>query len=467
LPKGVFHDVLAQLLLAGSEAAMALPDPVIVVPGITAAYLRDEYPVPPETVWAVLSKDYDRAALHPDDILDKTGKDARAFEATEPARVMPDQIFEIAYKELVEELRHNMTAKEDRPVPVYPFSYDWRQPLEAAAERLAAFVDEVIGRTALTRHYFSDGYADRGTVSLVGHSMGGLVITDYIARHGAERKVGKVATLASPFQGSFEVVVKVTTGTANLGTSPPSSREREAARLTPALYYLVPSFKSGLITDPGLPKSLFDPGLWQPSIVDTIAEYIRLHGRDPARSLAARQEQARQVFAAMLDAAKRHRERTATLDLAKAGLDASKWLAIVGVDATTRVDLKVTLAGNSPAFEFHQADRDNQWGNSAPQTAKRTGDGTVPFEGAVPPFLPYESLVCVTPDDFGFWEVADKVAMKAGGFHGLLPNMNMLRLLLARFFTGSGDPHGTTGGRPPPGVTDDAWSPPLSLKRKP
>ena len=114
---------------------MPQSDPVIVLPGITAAYLRDEYPVSPEVIWNVLSKAYERAALHPDDLTDKVGKPLRSYEAEEPARVVSDQLFEIAYKELIEELRHNLRAKEDDPVPVYPFSYDWRQPLAARRRR--------------------------------------------------------------------------------------------------------------------------------------------------------------------------------------------------------------------------------------------------------------------------------------------------------------------------------------------
>ena len=45
---------------------MALALPVIVVPGITATNLRDEYPISPETVWSAISKDYSRISLHPD-----------------------------------------------------------------------------------------------------------------------------------------------------------------------------------------------------------------------------------------------------------------------------------------------------------------------------------------------------------------------------------------------------------------
>ena len=85
----------------------------------------------------------------------------------------------------------------------------------------------------------------------------------------------------------------------------------------------------------------------------------------------------------------------------------------------------------------------------------------MPFEGAVPKFLPYKSLVCLTPDDYGYWEIADKLATKAGGFHGILPNMNVIHRLIVRHFTGRRDYHGNTWGRPAPSVAPTDWDPPL------
>lgn len=197
---------------------MAITPPVIVVPGITATYLRDQYSLPPEYVWTVMSKDYKRTAMHPSDL---------RFEAIEPAAVRSDQLFEIAYKEIIEELRNELSSEaDDNTVPVYPFGYDWRQPLAASVDELGRFIDEVIERTKLMRHYVDGGYDSAPKVNLVGHSMGGLVIAGFMARFGAEARVAKVATLATPFRGSFEAVIKVTTGTANLGSGVPSSRER-------------------------------------------------------------------------------------------------------------------------------------------------------------------------------------------------------------------------------------------------
>jgi pimeloyl-ACP methyl ester carboxylesterase len=388
--------------------------------------------------------------MHPDDL---------RYEAKEPAQVRPGQLYEVAYQELIEELRFNLREREDQAVPVHPFAYDWRQPLKATEQQLAGFIEEVIARTKLLKHYDAAGYDAKGKpgqVNLVGHSMGGLVIAGYLDQFGGAHKVAKVATLATPYQGSFEAVIKVTTGTANLGTSAPSSREREAARLTPALYHLLPSFKSGIEIAAGLPGSLFDIGLWQPGVIETIEEYIRLHGLRPKQ----RAKLAPKLFGEMLTEAKNHRERTMALDLAACGLVTKDWLCVVGVDSVTRVKLGVEEKNGEANFAFHSSDRDNQWSESKGKKKRRlTGDGTVPFEGALPGFLPYEELVCVSPNDYGYWEVEDKAMTKVAGFHGILPNMNMLHRLIVRHFTGRPDKHGNTWGRSAPGV--EVWKPPV------
>lgn len=435
-----------------------LPHPVIVVPGITANYLRDEYPIPPDIVWAAITKEYERVALHPDNL---------RFEATQPARIVPDQLVEVAYRQLVEELRYNLRTREDLPVPVFPFSYDWRQPLDAIELALAAFVEEVIARTKLLRHYDQDGFADDPKVNLVGHSMGGLIIAGYLERAGKNSRAAKVATLASPFQGSFEAVIKVTTGTANLGPSPPSSREREAARLTPSLYHLIPSFANGLAIDPGLPQTtLFDSALWQPSIIETIKSYIQLHGLNKSD----RDAQARQLFAGLLKAAQDHRARLDGFKLDKAGLVAADWLCVVGVDSVTRVRLAIKKVRNAAEFNLTSDDRDNRWAKDEPPEQQRlTGDGTVPFEGAVPKFLSAANLVCVKPDDFGYWELRDRALIAAAGFHAILPQMNMLHRMIVAHFTGRADRHGNIWGRPAPGVSPSDWKRerPLPMELKP
>lgn len=438
---------------------MPLPSPTIVVPGITATYLLDEYPLPPDTVWSVLTKEYERIALHPNDL---------KYEALEPARVLRGQLYEVAYKELLSELRHNLQEKADQPIPVYPFSYDWRMPLDTIEANLSSFIEEVIARTKLLKHYFSDGYTANPKVNLIGHSMGGLIITGYLQTAGKNAPIDKVVTLATPYQGSFEAVIKVITGTANLGTEPPSSREREAARLTPSLYHLIPSFSNGLIIQPSDidPKTLFNPKAWQPSVTDTICEFIRIHGLPPGdtKTESDLKTEAQGIFSNLLANARKHRDRIDSFKLADVGLDTNRWLCIVGVDSVTRVRLNIIDRNGTIDFNLSSDDRENNWGGDNPSARRMTGDGTVPFEGAIPKFLGEENLVLVTPDDYGYWEIQDRLLTNVAGFHGILPNMDMLHRLITRFLSGRPDDHDNTWGRPAPGVT--SWQPPLELKGK-
>jgi pimeloyl-ACP methyl ester carboxylesterase len=427
-----------------------LVHPVIVVPGITASGLRDEYRVDPEPVWSLVRNDYERVALHPDD---------PRYELREPARMRADQVLGVPYRELIRELRHDLSPREDQPTPVFPFAYDWRQPLARIETQLARFVEEVIARTALLPHYHKAGYREEPRVNLVGHSMGGLVIAGLLASGGGGR-VGKVASLGSPFRGSLEAVVKITTGLAELGPGLSSSRDREAARLTPALYHLAPKFRGCMIDEAErvVGHSFFEPGRWQRGVVETLAEFIRLHGLESA----GRRDQARALLDALLGEAARHRRRIERLDLRAAGLAANDWLCVVGIGRKTRVRVRIRERGAYSELHLTRRDQLDEW-RIAQGDAVLTGDGTVPYRGAEPPFLPVESLVCVAPEDFGSWELGDRIlaADFLGGFHGLLPQMNLVHRLVSSHFEGIR--RRGCWGRASPALPDPtAWIPPIA-----
>ncbi|HEU0210500.1 MAG TPA: hypothetical protein VFQ78_16170 [Candidatus Udaeobacter sp.] len=427
--------------------AAQLPSPVIFIPGIMGSVLRDQYPVDPEAVWSplkLLIKSYERITLHPSDV---------RYELIEPARINADQVFVLIYGEIIEEMRHNLTPQADRPVPVYPFAYDWRQPLESIEADLAAFVDEVIDRTKLLIHYHKAGYGEKkfpATVSLVAHSMGGLIVAGYIQKCG-EAKIDKVASIASPFRGSLEAISKVTSGVGALGTSPSSSREREAARVTPALYYLLPSFKGAVTADEGFSDDLFVPESWQPGVIQTLASFIRMYGLESGPP----QARAIELLRSMLDRAWKHRTRIEKLTLK----NSKTWLAIVGLDETTRVGMQIKSDGGKPWFEL--GDVRNEWHKGNPATDIYTGDNTVPYLGARSNFIPVEELVCVTPADFAFWEFKDKLLEK-GGFHSTLPNMNLVQRLVVSHL--KGEIYGDVWGRPAPDLdlAQHPWDPPIS-----
>ena len=433
-----------------------MQNPVIVIPGITASELRDEYQVKPENVWsAVVNRDYERITLHPDDV---------RYERSEPARIRADAVFNLPYGDLIAELRHNLTQKADKPVPVYPFPYDWRLPLNQTVEQLDAFVKEVIDRTKLMRHYDKGGYGNNPRVDLVGHSMGGLVIGGYLVAHGRSKRIGKIATLGTPFGGSYEAPIKVLTGTASLGTAESSSREREASRITPALYHLVPRFqvklKTGMqdavVDQTGAAVDMFQSSNWQKGVTESLAEFIRMYAVDPPRLQKDRTARAEALLQQMLNEADAYRTTVDGLSLSNSrnGLQKSSWLCIAGVNADTRI--RLALKGGR--FSLSSDDRDDRWEEQDDRIL--TGDGTVPLAGAVPEFLTPKNVVCVRPDDLGYWEVGDRAILGKVGFHGLLPKVNLVqRLVIAHLRGKSGRNDKNIWGQPMPGVSSGAWSP--------
>ena len=190
-------------------ARLDLVAPVIVVPGITASVLRDEYDLPPSDVWTtVFRRNHDRIALHPENL---------RYEAREPARVARSHVYPLVYEDLIEELRDDLPGGDGSAVPVYPFAYDWRMPLELTEYRLAWFIGEVIERTSLMRHYRAAGYAaapkvssdrsldgwscDRGVPAILwrgfgvesgdaGDAVWGLMRLDHRGRSGYRQQLG-------------------------------------------------------------------------------------------------------------------------------------------------------------------------------------------------------------------------------------------------------------------------------------
>lgn len=424
--------------------------PVIVLPGITASDLYDEYELPPEALWTtVLKRGYERITLHPEN---------QRYELREPARVAPGGPFPLAYEDLIEELRDGLAEDQPGPVPVFPFGYDWRMPLHWIEDQLAAFVDEVMQRALLTKHYRNDNtFRENPCVSLIGHSMGGLVIAGYIARY-TSRHIDKVVTLGTPFQGSYEAILKVTTGTSEIGEQSGKARERRMARMTPALYHLLPATQGQVAGGGGSNVDFFTPAAWQPSVVHAID-----------RQVAGWDVSGTELFAEMLTMAKTHRDRISRLQLSdsdeRTTVSDAEWLAVVGVDSRTRVGLRVVPdEDEAPRFDFRSTERRNDWDSEDAEHRYGTGDGTVHLRGAIPPFLDESRIVCVAPGDFGYWEVRDRTLAKAVNFHGLLPTMNMLHRLIMRFLLDREDRYGNTWGRRLPGVAQ--WRPPLKLREK-
>lgn len=424
---------------------MPAQNPVIVIPGITATDLHDDYPLRSEDLWTmILNKEYERVALHPDDL---------RYEAIEPAHVFPGRAFSI-YNDLIKALRHELSPRVDRPTPVFAFPYDWRHDVRITAKRLSAFVDEVMARTELLKHYA--GVRDL-KVDLVGHSMGGLIICEYLSLQEARGKVGRISTIGTPFQGSVEAVVKIATGMSLLTGDEPKEREREAARLTPAVYQLFPSYRKAVVTETETEVGIFKPQNMQSSVLDSIAEFVRLYS--VSTSSAERKTRAANILNKLLKGGREHRANVMRLDPSKAGVRPGSWLAVVGVGQRTRLQVTLQRLGGRNRFKVEDEDFKNYL-RPTNATSRLTGDGTVPLAGAMPPpFFDERGLVCVVRGDLGFLELRDLLLVKFGGFHGLLPKVNLVQRLITKHLRPTYG--GKVWGRPLPGVDEEGWAPPI------
>ncbi|MFN9966462.1 MAG: esterase/lipase family protein, partial [Lysobacteraceae bacterium] len=352
----------------------------------------------------------------------------------------------LIYREFILELRHSLSKDPDQPVPVYPFAYDWRQPLHVTEDRLEAVIQEVIDRTSLMRHYFHSSWIESRKVHLVGHSMGGLIISGLLARkpHVGQR-VARVATLGTPYRGSIEAVAKICMGTSALDPDGSSSREREAARITPALYHLLPSF-NGAVKE-GV-HSLYSPAGWQFGVIETLTRYLKSYSVKLGGK--ATQENARELLADLLAPAADHRQRLESLSAPPGGKSAADWLVVVGVSEKTRTHINVGSKDGAPYFEF-------------PSPKARSGDGTVPIEGAVPSFLSRNNLVAVTKGDFALGEIGQRLLAVGTGLHAALPSMNLVQRIVVSHLQGKQE--GGSGGMPMPGVKKSDWQPPGALSQ--
>jgi phospholipase A1 len=100
------------------------------------------------------------------------------------------------YGELIADLRICGFRESDAPPTLVAFAYDWRKSNKLAAEDLANKIDEIVN--------LHNGDAD---ISLIGHSMGGLVARYYLESGNFEtrpglKKVVRLITLATPHRGA-------------------------------------------------------------------------------------------------------------------------------------------------------------------------------------------------------------------------------------------------------------------------
>jgi pimeloyl-ACP methyl ester carboxylesterase len=391
---------------------------------------------------------------------------------------MPSHSVRAIYGELVDLLRRDLPERGEPAVPVYVFAYDWRQDNRFSAARLGDFIREVIDRSNLLRRYAGRCEA----VDLVGHSMGGLVIAACLAagKHltsSGRPQVRRVVTLGTPYLGSVDALAKFATGESEIvGQS--RHAEREIARLTPAVYQLLPVYERAffeLATQRTL--DLFDSENWQPSIVDSIAfSILQSSTRKDLSAMGAegdalRATAARRLLDKRLESCRDLHQEIDGLDPDELLLEGNGWLPVVGIDRKTRFAAAVSdrtdpnTGRTKREFDFLVGERDYEGEERTPASFRdlrlRLGDGVVPLHGAVPRWIKRECVVCVAERDFrGLLDFQEMLVRKFTSLHVTLPLMNLVQRWVMSFL--KGERWGEIWGRPLPDVAKSEWRSPVA-----
>lgn len=118
-----------------------------------------------------------------------------------------------------------------------PFVYDWRYSVRRSAGKFADFLRDLRQRSSTSR------------IDVVAHSMGGLIVKQYLADHPSDHGVGTVILLATPHLGAPKALKVLRYGDpANLELPgilklrvADACKMKRAAHNLPAVYDLLPS----------------------------------------------------------------------------------------------------------------------------------------------------------------------------------------------------------------------------------
>ena len=286
----------------------------------------------------------------------------------------------------------------------------------------------------------------------------------------------RVVTLGAPYLGAVDALAKFATGESEI-VGQRRHAEREIARLTPAVYQLLPVYERAFF-DSGSqrPLDLFDPDNWQPSIVESIAfSMLQSSTRQDLSAVGAggdglRAATARRLLGKRLESCRDLHRDIDGLDPDELLLERNGWLPIVGIDRKTRFAAGVSERTDpntgraTREFDFLVGERD-YGGEERDRAAHcdlrlRLGDAVVPLHGAVPRWIKRECVVCVAERDFGgLFDFKDTLVRKFTSLHVALPVMNLAQRWVLSFLRG--ERWGDLWGRPLPDVAKREWRSPV------
>jgi hypothetical protein len=144
-------------------------------------------------------------------------------------------------------------------VDLLEFSYDWRQPLEQTALRLAQAVDE---------------WKVEPPYTIVAHSMGSLISRYYVEKLGGKRKIRRLIFMGGPHQGSPKALTNLITGPNLLPFGLLGDRLRRIIATFPSAYHLLPVYHC-IYDQAGMPLDILDNTTWLPEIQRPLVQAAR------------------------------------------------------------------------------------------------------------------------------------------------------------------------------------------------
>jgi pimeloyl-ACP methyl ester carboxylesterase len=250
------HAEQVKLYAAADPAPRQRGDSLLVLlPGLTGSALKNN--LNDEIIWlnpaAFLQGRLNHLNLKPDGLTD----------ATPGVSISAPNPLWFVYAKMVLRLRYEFDLR------VFPF--DWRKGVEVHALKLAEAIEKSLKVSRFDQ------------VTLVGHSMGGLVIMDYLlnprTRARAEQVVKRAITLGAPFRGTMDALVALSRPndprTRALSLVNRRNNLHKMLLTTPGLYQVLPA-PNNLYPDwtPVPDVDIYDPRAWQAIDVEINRDHL-------------------------------------------------------------------------------------------------------------------------------------------------------------------------------------------------